>query len=212
MTAKPDPKIAQKLIIFTRYPEPGKTKTRMIPILGEEGAAQLQRQMTEFTLKIAKKIEADGSTLVAIYFAGGNETLMQQWLGKDLIYQKQSEGDLGQRMHSAYSASFLEGMKKVVIIGTDCPDLDENIINQAFQNLSPQNLVLGPAADGGYYLIGLSRPYAALFEGINWGSSEVLAQTEAIARQLDLRVSYLPVLEDVDRPEDLWIWQNKSYQ
>lgn len=200
----------EQLIIFTRYPEPGKTKTRMIPVLGEEGATQLQRQMTEETLKIAHKINSDRSVSLVIYFAGGNKELMQKWLGTDLVYQKQSErGDLGQRMRSAFEESFSQGVKRIVIIGTDCPDLDENIIIQAFKALKQQDLVLGPAADGGYYLIGLSRLVPELFRGINWGTSEVFAQTEAIARQLNLSVSYFCVLQDVDRPEDLSIWQNK---
>lgn len=197
----------EQLIIFTRYPEPGKTKTRMIPILGEQGAANLQRQMTEATIKIAKHLNRDRSVFLTIYFTGANEELMKKWLGNDIIYQQQSEGDLGQRMELAFEKSFLQGIKRVVIIGIDCPDLDETILNQAFNSLKQQDLVLGAAVDGGYYLIGLSKLVPQLFKGINWGTCEVFAQTQAIARQLKLSVSYLPVLRDIDRPEDLSISQ-----
>ncbi|ACK73678.1 conserved hypothetical protein [Gloeothece citriformis PCC 7424] len=198
----------EELIIFTRYPEPGKTKTRMIPVLGEQGAAELQRQMTEVTLEKAENLKSDRSIRLTLYFTGGNLDLMRKWLGSDLIYQSQCEGDLGQRMATAFERSFLEGIKRIVMIGIDCPQLDQIILNEAFNQLKHQDLVLGQAEDGGYYLIGLSRFIPQLFQGIDWGSDRVFAQTVAIAKQLQLKVSYLPVLRDVDRPEDLLIIDN----
>ena len=116
------PKISkQHLIIFTRYPEPGKTKTRLIPALGITGAANLQRQMTEHTLKQVNKFLKQSSISVEIRFAGGDSQLMQNWLGADIIYQPQGEGDLGQRMVRSLSYGFTSGAERVVIIGTDCP-------------------------------------------------------------------------------------------
>jgi rSAM/selenodomain-associated transferase 1 len=196
-----------QLIIFTRYPEPGRTKTRMISILGEAGAAMLQKKMTEYTLKKVRQLPSLLSLSIAVYFTGGNEALIKDWLGNDLLYERQSEGDLGQRMQSAFERAFVRGMTKVVIIGTDCPELTVPILSQAFDGLDRHDLVLGPAVDGGYYLIGLSRLVPELFIGINWGSSEVLAQTKKVARQLNLKVDYLPLLNDVDRPEDLYLWK-----
>jgi rSAM/selenodomain-associated transferase 1 len=128
---------------------------------------------------------------------------MQQWLGFGWRYQCQGEGDLGSRMALAFANAFNEGSKIVVIIGTDCPSLKPKLMGDAFQVLSQNDLVLGPAQDGGYYLIGLRRFIPELFTGINWGTSEVLQQTVTIAKQLDLAIAYLPTLADVDRPEDL---------
>lgn len=194
------------LIIFTRYPEPGKTKTRLIPALGAEGAATLQRKMTEDTLAEVKKLQTFYPVSVEVHFAGGNEQLMQGWLGSTITYHRQSGGDIGCRMASAFQASFEAGMNAVVIIGIDCPDLNAQLIAQAFQTLRQYDLVLGPAQDGGYYLIGLRRSIPELFTGIHWSTAEVLQKTLGIAQRLKLSVAQLPILRDVDRPEDLSVW------
>jgi uncharacterized protein len=194
------------LIIFTRYPEPGKTKTRLIPVLGAEGAATLQRKMTEQKLAEVKQLQAAYPLSVEVHFAGGTEQLMQEWLGSSLVYRHQSEGDLGYRMASAFQASFDAGMNAVVLIGTDCPDLNAPLIAEAFQALRQHDLVLGPAIDGGYYLIGLRRLIPELFTGICWSTVEVLQQTLSIAQRLELNVATLPLLSDIDRPEDLSVW------
>ncbi|MDY6898898.1 MAG: TIGR04282 family arsenosugar biosynthesis glycosyltransferase [Cyanobacteriota bacterium] len=206
------PKIAKKhLIIFTRYPQPGKTKTRLIPALGVEGAANLQRQMTEFTLSKVKKFQESAAISFEIRFAGGDLQLMQNWLGTELNYLLQGEGDLGKRMKNSFLSSFNQGAKEVVIIGIDCPEVNTEVLAQAFEKIQNCDLLLGPAVDGGYYLIGLKRAIGELFINIDWGTSKVLQQTVDIAQQLNLSVGYLPTLADVDRPEDLPIWEN-SYQ
>lgn len=191
------------LIVFTRYPEPGKAKTRLIPVLGEDGASNLHRQMTEHTLSQVRELQSARATRVEVYFTGGDQQLMEDWLGADIIYQPQGEGDLGQRMKSAFQTAFAAGIEGVAIVGTDCPGLDAKIMAQAFEQLNGHDLVLGPAMDGGYYLIGLRRVIPELFAGINWGTSEVREKTVAIAISLGLAVAYLPSLFDVDRPEDL---------
>jgi hypothetical protein len=201
-------KAARKcLIIFTRYPEPGKTKTRLIPVLGAEGAATLQRQMTEQKLTQVRELQAAYPVSVEVHFTGGNEQLMQSWLGSSLIYQRQSEGDIGCRMASAFQASFEAGMNSVVLIGIDCPDLNAQLMAEAFQALHQHDLVLGPAVDGGYYLIGLRRLIPELFTGIRWSTAEVLPETLRIAHRLELAVAKLRLLSDVDRPEDLSVWK-----
>ena len=198
----------QCLIIFTRYPEPGLTKTRLISALGAEGAAKLQQQMTEHTL-VQARTWRDRFSSVEVHFAGGSQQLMQQWLGTDLRYRQQEAGDLGQRMRLAFERSFAAGISRVVMIGIDCPDVTATLLTQAFEALSHSDLVLGPAADGGYYLIGLNRSIPELFTGIHWGSAQVLATTQGIAQRLGLAVFLLPVLHDVDRPEDLPIWKRQ---
>jgi rSAM/selenodomain-associated transferase 1 len=195
--------VSECLIIFTRYPEPGKTKTRLIPALGAEGAATLQRQMTEHTLDQVKELQAKRLVSVEVYFVGGNQQLMQSWLGTSVIYRQQGDGDLGRRMAIAFQTALEAGKQRVVVIGTDCPDLKAQLMVKAFHALEQHDLVLGPAQDGGYYLIGLCRLIPELFTGISWSTAEVLQQTMSIAQRLELAVAYLPMLSDVDRPEDL---------
>lgn len=197
----------QHLIIFTRYPEPGKTKTRLIPALGTEGAANLQRQMTEYTLSQVKQLQKTSAISFEVRYAGGDLQLMQDWLGYDLVYRPQGEGDLGSRMTQSFLNAFESGAEKVITIGTDCPDANAQILTQAFEKLQQCDLVLGPAVDGGYYLIGLQRPVPELFISIDWGTSQVFQQTINIAQTLNLLVADLPFLADIDRPEDLPIWE-----
>jgi rSAM/selenodomain-associated transferase 1 len=200
-------KSIDRLIIFTRYPEAGKAKTRLIPALGAEGAAALHRQMADHTVLQVQGFQFQHPLCVEVRFAGGNRDLMQRWLGKDLMYTIQGEGDLGDRMARSFEAAFKAGVDRVLIIGTDCPDLNPGLFAQAFDHLQQQDLVLGPARDGGYYLIGLGRFIPQLLIGIAWSTATVLAQTLAIAQQLDLSVAMLPVLSDVDDPDDLEVWQ-----
>ena len=199
----------QHLIIFSRYPEAGKTKTRLIPALGPEGAANLQREMTEYVLQKAKKLQVQTQTPLSIEvrFAGGNAQLMTDWLGSDIVYQPQGEGDLGMRMARSLSEAFENGAEKSIIIGTDCPSIDLEILILAFEYLISKDLVLGPAIDGGYYLIGLNKSIPELFVDVDWGTDKVLRQTVNIAEKLNLAVGYLPNLADIDRPEDLYIWE-----
>ena len=199
--------INEKLIIYSRYPEPGKTKTRMIRALGKEGAAKLQREMTEHTLNTARQFKSSRNIDIEVHFAGGNEQLMSDWLGKDLNYIAQVTGDLGIKMQSSFQQAFDRQNKRVVTIGIDCPDLNLEILSEAFNSLQQQELVLGVAKDGGYYLIGLNKTIPQLFQNINWGTNIVLKQTKAIASKLNLNVKYLTPLSDIDYPEDLPIWQ-----
>jgi rSAM/selenodomain-associated transferase 2/rSAM/selenodomain-associated transferase 1 len=202
--------IRNRLIVFTRFPDPGKSKTRLIPALGPEGAADLQRQMCEYTLSWVRRWKERFSGSLQIHFTGSSEESFEKWLGPDLSFRPQAKGDLGGRMAGALRQGFQEGMEKVVIVGTDCPGLSEDLAQQAFARLDQSEVALGPAKDGGYYLIGLRRPVEELFRGVPWGTGGVLAKTREIARNLDLRVSLLESLSDVDRPEDLPVWEKVS--
>ncbi|MCU0547633.1 MAG: TIGR04282 family arsenosugar biosynthesis glycosyltransferase [Oscillatoriaceae cyanobacterium Prado104] len=194
---------SNKLIVFTRYPEPGKTKTRLIPVLGTEGAANLHRLMAQRTIARALSLQSSRRLSVEILYTGGSQQQMQDWLGTEPIYQQQINGDLGERMAAAFQNYLNLGANKVAIIGTDCPALTAEILGEAFELLSQHDLVLGPAKDGGYYLIGLRRSLPELFQGIEWGSDDVFMKTRAIAQNLDLNIACLPTLADIDRPEDL---------
>jgi rSAM/selenodomain-associated transferase 2/rSAM/selenodomain-associated transferase 1 len=208
-------KFKEHLIVFTRYPEPGTAKTRLIPLLGAEGAADLQRKMTEHTLSQVKRLSTRRELSVEIRYEGGDKHLMQTWLGQDFEYRAQGSGDLGQRMKCSFEDAFGAGATTVVIIGTDIPEITEGIIQKAFDVLQEKNMALGPAKDGGYYLIGLqknslSQAIPDLFSGINWGAGDVLEKTIKIAKHSGLSFTLLDVLQDVDYPEDLMIWERSQ--
>jgi uncharacterized protein len=196
-----DTKLA--LIIFTRYPTPGTVKTRLIPAVGADGAANLHRQMTENTLRQARELAAQLPISIAIHFDGNNPQQMVDWLGADLVYQSQCAGDLGVRMARSITTAYQAGAERVVLIGTDCPELTADILKQAFELLQNRDLVLGAALDGGYYSIGMRHPQPALFVDIDWSTDRVCQQTIDIANRLNLLIGYLPKLADIDRPEDL---------
>ena len=202
--------MTETLIIYSRYPEPGKTKTRMIPALGAEGAAKLQREMTEHTLNTARQLKSDRGVNLEVHFAGGDIQLMSDWLGSDIKYIPQVVGDLGCKMQSSFRQAF-NNNQRAITIGIDCPDINLSILNNGFDLLRKKELVLGVAEDGGYYLIGLNRMIPELFYNINWGTEVVLEQTKAIAKSLNINIGYLPTLSDVDRPEDLFIWQKYNH-
>lgn len=196
----------RRLTIFTRYPEPGETKTRLIAALGSEGAAEIQRNMTGHTLDSVRGLVAGFAVSVEVRFEGGDAEKMAACFGGHMSYRRQGPGDLGSRMAAAFAEAFREGAEQIVIIGTDCPEITPELIRESFQRLSTCDLVLGPATDGGYYLIGLRRPAPGLFNGIPWGGQRVLEDTLRVASELSLSVSLLKALSDVDRPEDLDVW------
>jgi rSAM/selenodomain-associated transferase 2/rSAM/selenodomain-associated transferase 1 len=202
----------ERLILFTRYPEPGTTKTRMIPKLGAEGAAELQRQMTRHIVSRATQFIGLHPTPLEVRFEGGNINLMKAWLGIGFDYSPQGKGDIGLRMGRAFEDGFGSGYDTLVIIGSDIPDITADIMQKAFEGLKAHDLVLGPAVDGGYYLIGMhktafNRASSRLFNGIHWGTDGVLSKTLAAAKELRLKYILLDTLDDVDRPEDLAVWQ-----
>ncbi|MCK5205465.1 MAG: TIGR04283 family arsenosugar biosynthesis glycosyltransferase, partial [Desulfobacterales bacterium] len=202
----------ERLIVFTRFPDPGKTKTRLIPELGAKGAARLQQQMTEHIMATAARVSNRPGLTIEVRHEGGNAGLLQEWLGPQFSYRPQGPGDLGRRMVRAFEAAFRDSKGAVVIVGSDIPGISVDIIEQAFEGLQNNDLVLGPARDGGYYLIGIkntipAETYPRLFDGINWGTGEVLSQTLQTARESGLRFVLLESLADVDRPDDLHIWQ-----
>jgi len=200
----------QVLIIFTRYPAPGRTKTRLIPRLGPTGAAALQSEMTVHTLRWARALSARAGVSVQVRFEGGDEGRMRARFGGDVSYRPQGAGDLGCRMAEAFAAAFAAGAERVILVGTDCPGITVDLVEDAFERLAAADLVLGPATDGGYYLIGLRRPLPALFAGISWGGGTVLRDTLQCADRLRVATSQLAMLADVDRPEDLPVWQRAA--
>jgi rSAM/selenodomain-associated transferase 2/rSAM/selenodomain-associated transferase 1 len=197
----------KKLIIFTRYPEPGTTKTRMIGALGASGAAELHRQMTVWAVGVADELRAAIGVVIEIRFAGGDETKMRQWLGNDMTYFEQIGMDLGERMDNAFQSAFEQGYDRVVVMGSDCPELTANILENAFKALESHPVILGPAVDGGYYLIGLKHRISEIFQNISWGSENVLEETFMAVTSLGISCALLERLSDVDTPADLHVWE-----
>jgi rSAM/selenodomain-associated transferase 1 len=192
-----------RLILFTRYPEAARVKTRLIPALGAEGACALHRQLVEQTVKQVDRLNALQPLSFEVRYTGGSPALMRKWLGPARELFPQGRGRLGLRMKRAFQQAFQAGFNRVILIGSDIPGLTPAILKKAFSALSFHDLVLGPARDGGYYLIGMTRPLPLLFQGIPWGTAFVFEATAGIARQSGLTPFLLEPLNDIDRPEDL---------
>jgi rSAM/selenodomain-associated transferase 2/rSAM/selenodomain-associated transferase 1 len=203
---------SERLLVFSRYPEPGKTKTRLASALGVEGAARLQREMAEHALSRARALAAGRPVRLEVHHDGGSAGRMAEWLGPGLAYRPQAGGDLGARMEHAFAEAFRTGAERVVLVGTDCPGITTTILRSAIDLLGVFDLVLGPARDGGYYLIGLRKQAPGLFRDIPWGTATVAARTLETAAELGLRAVTVDPLVDVDRPEDLPVWEREAGQ
>ncbi len=197
----------RKLIIFTRYPEPGCTKTRLIPALGVQGAADLHRRMTERIVETARAVRACGEVDVEVCFSGSDQVKMRQWLGPDLEHHPQQGHDLGERMAQAFQRAFDDGCERVVLIGSDCPELNADRLGSAFALLDDHEVVIGPTHDGGYCLMGMTRMVRPLFAHIPWGSDVVLERTLEIVKSIGFQWTLLEPLTDIDTPEDLPMWE-----
>lgn len=194
-----------RVILFTRYPIPGKTKKRLIPALGPINAADLHRHMTEKMLGTARTAVSSRSMEVVVCFEGGTEAGMRRWLGTGLTFVSQVPGDLGERMAAAFAQSFRTGAKRVLLFGADIPEANDGHIREAFDALWKRDLVMGPTADGGYWLIGMKEPLD-LFKDIPWGTEKVFERTAERARERGMTVHSLPPLMDMDRIADVERW------
>ncbi|MBT6070891.1 MAG: glycosyltransferase [Proteobacteria bacterium] len=190
------------ILVFARAPEAGQAKTRLIPKLGPEGAAQLHSRLVHLTLETATAFH---NVSVQLWCSPDpHRSFFSQCRATyDVTLHAQSGVDLGERMLNAFNQA-LTDYDWALLIGTDCPDLNIEDFEQAEQDLNNGiDVVLGPAADGGYYLIGLKRPEPNLFQNIPWGGSEVLSCTYTRLNEAGLTFSQLHEHHDIDRPEDL---------
>lgn len=199
----------ESLGIFAKFPEPGRAKTRLIPALGPDGAAAVHDQLVRHTLSNVGMLTRDRDVHVEIWTAGCDPARFAKHFTPPVACAAQPEGDLGARMLAAMRA-MLRTAHAGVIIGTDCPDLSPGILAAAFDALKNAEVVLGPAIDGGYYLIGLRRPIPSLFENIEWSTPTVLSCTLERAAALGVSVCLLPMLSDIDEPQDLVVWERVS--
>ena len=185
------------LIVFARAPEPGRVKTRLAPVLGKEGAARLHARLVERTVKTAMRA---GFAEVELNCAPrtGSELFRSMKKRFGVSLRAQGRGNLGERMHRA-----LRRHPGAVLIGSDCPALRPADLRAAARALRTMDAVFSPAEDGGYALVGVRHSMRALFDGVQWGSARVMAQTRARLRRLDWRWKELRTVWDVDRPADL---------
>ena len=191
------------LIVFGRYPRVGTTKTRLIPALGPAGAAALQKRLAEKTVATARQAAMRIGARLVFCHDGGNEKQLYQWLGgRPIRYVAQACGDLGRRMHLAMQRAFDGNARRVVLVGTDIPGLTTEMLEQAFSALHEKDLVFGPSIDGGYWLVGTTKP-VNIFDGIIWSRPDVLEKSLALARKKGMTSHLLAPLNDLDTPDDL---------
>ena len=185
------------LIILVKPPELGKVKTRLAATLGNDKALTIYKRLLEYTQSITKDLEAD----LFVYYA---DKIIVDDIWSDGNYQKkvQKGADLGERMSTAFKEVFDLGYAKVTAIGSDCIELKKEIIEAGFQALKNNNCTIGPALDGGYYLIGLSDFDTSVFSNISWSTSEVFNQTKNNLSKLNWTYQSLKALSDLDDIED----------
>ena len=183
-----------RLVIFARLPEAGKVKTRLVPAVGEAGAARIYARLLEHTLA-----EARASDLpIELCTTGGEPGAFREWLGEGFAITQQGEGGLGERLARVEAPA--------LVIGSDCPGISAPILRAAADALEERSVVLGPASDGGYYLIGFHEPVPYLFTDMEWSTPSVFAKTLARLAARGIGPAILPELSDIDTPEDLAAW------
>lgn len=186
------------ILIFQKNAELGKVKTRLAKDVGKESALQIYTQLCELTHEVCKEVPVEKH----LYFS----SFIPEDLPRDSSYffHIQKGGDLGERMSDAFEEMFGKGYERLLIIGTDCPEISTQLLEEAFSLLEKNEVVLGPAKDGGYYLLGMRRYFPQLFQNINWSTSEVVNQTKKKLESGKISYQLLPVRTDIDTLED-WI-------
>jgi rSAM/selenodomain-associated transferase 1 len=192
----------KRLIVFLKAPRAGSVKTRLGQEIGMEPARAAYCELVDGLLENLSNL----SELELRVSPDDAETEIAHWLKPSWRVTKQGEGDLTQRLNRAFEEAFQSGAKHVLVIGSDCPDVTEQHIHCAWEALaSSQNhfdVVLGPATDGGYWLVGLNKPTPGLFQEIPWSSEKVLEKTLALASSASLKVKLLRTLSDIDTKAD----------
>ena len=187
--------IKKGLIIFARKPVIGKVKTRLAATIGDLKALEIYKKLLMHTRAVAKSVSCD-----AFAFLTENDT-DNFWQG--FSCELQTGESLGDRMHEAFNLLFKKGYKHCIIIGSDCPGLTNEIINDAYVALNTNDVVIGAATDGGYYLLGMKKLHNSLFKNKNWSTENVFTETLVDIKQHALTYKTLPVLHDVDEEKDV---------
>lgn len=194
--------ISDCILVFVRAPEAGRVKTRLAAEIGAEAALRIYRRLAEHAVAEARAVCTEVALRIHFTPADGGGAVAR-WLGGGAEYVAQADADLGGRMRAAFEAAFAAGHRRVVIIGSDLPGLTAGILRDAFAGLHHHPAVLGPARDGGYYLLGLRQMVPSIFTQIPWSTGEVFAHTLARLGEAGITPALLPVLGDVDVAADL---------
>jgi len=194
------------LLIFVKFPQRGMVKTRLAKDTGAYFATEFYRICTEHILSETKKLKKENFTAYIYCYSNSEVEMVSGWVGKEFIVKAQIDGDLGERMSRSFNEIFHEGFSKVLIIGTDVPDITSDLINSAALKLDKSDFVIGPSSDGGYYLLGMNRPITEIFHEINWSTSIVLQNTLDKIKSLELKVDLIDELIDIDTKNDLINW------
>ena len=189
------------IILFTRVPLPGKTKTRLMPFLSGQECARLHEC---FILDIYRACAQTDADILVCCTPDENKDVLTQLLDRDLVFLPQRGRDLGERMSRAFRSAFRLGYEKVLLIGTDIPQLTAEILRDAFDALSAHDAVIHPTADGGYYLIGMTKEQPELWHTARYGTSSALADTLEQAEKAGLKMAVGQMCRDVDTKEDLF--------
>ena len=196
------------LIVYAKRPLPGHAKTRLGAAIGAEQAAGVYaRLLYTYLLDLLRADLTDTQIMLAVACPADVPFFADAF--PELAVHPQVGGDLGQRMAASFAQAFAQGADAVVLTGSDVPDLDAHLVQAAFDALETAPVAVGPATDGGYYLIGLRAPGAPLFDGIEWGTDRVLAQTEALIQARGISAIYLPEQFDVDTTDELLRFRNR---
>lgn len=189
------------LIVFVKAPEPGRVKTRLQERYAPEQVAAIYRAFVADVLAHGAKVACERRTVC--FSPAEAEEAIRALAGPGWDLHPQVAGDLGDRMAGAFAWGFTQGATQAVLIGSDSPSLPASVTAEAFERLRGCDLVIGPNVDGGYYLIGMSRPLPEVFRGVAWSSARVFEQTLDRAEGAGVRLSLLPPWYDVDTPEGL---------
>jgi uncharacterized protein len=189
------------LIVFVKEPKPGTVKTRLVPALGAEHAALLYRALADE--EVLRTTPRPGEYDRIFFFTpAGAQPALQRWFPREFLLP-QSGDDLGARMAHAFDTAFRRGARRAAIVGSDVPWVSRELVQEALLSLDDHEVVVGPARDGGYYLLALDRPRPGLFDGIAWSTPSVLSATAQRAGMLGLRLHVLEPLSDIDTLEDV---------
>lgn len=197
------------VLVFVRAPEKGKVKTRLSRNLNNEIVLHLYKSFAEDVIETVRRGEYN---TIICYHPSDAASKITDWLGSAYDIWPQNGKNLGERMAEAFTRAFSAGLKKAILVGTDCPDLEERIIHEAFDALNKNSAVVGPAIDGGYYLIGFNSDSfdTDIFKNMPWGSGHVFQMTVSRLKKKGVTVHLLPQLRDIDTYEDLVAFINSG--
>jgi len=201
------------LIVFVKEPRTGEVKTRLGQAIGMERAAEIYRACAGEVLACARDLARQDVHVTVCYSPGSDPERIGRWVNDSSFHLAVQEGaTLGDRMHRALARAMDQGAAKVLLVGSDVPELDGPLFDQAWDQLERNDVVLGPSPDGGYYLIGMRPPLKDLFAGILWSSPEVYEATRAAAASQGLSIGVLPPRADIDREEDFRAYQQRLWE